>query len=170
MNKTFIRLTSIPLIWLYSAALAQAGQVVTQTERDWASKALQQEKTLSTQGVTGTPNSIAVLYFNNKSGENKLTPLQKGLAVMLITDLAKVEQLRVVERVRMQALLDELELGSSGLVDAETAPRVGKLLGVAKVTGGDILGDAKQKRSIIAIWRRRLGCGFLYHFSDSLLL
>ncbi|MCI5121618.1 MAG: hypothetical protein D3908_10595, partial [Candidatus Electrothrix sp. AUS4] len=65
MNKTFIRLTSTSLIWLYSAALAQAGQVVTQTERDWASKALQQEKTLSTQGVTGTPNSIAVLYFNN---------------------------------------------------------------------------------------------------------
>ncbi|MCW5204753.1 hypothetical protein VU02_02330, partial [Desulfobulbus sp. N2] len=136
------------IIWLYGTALAQAGQVINQEEKDWAKKAIQQEKALTSQGVTSTPNSIAVLSFNNRSGQNKLTPLQKGLAVMLITDLVKVEQLRVVERVRMQTLLDELELGSSGLVNTETAPRVGKLLGVAKVTGGDILKGAAQELEI----------------------
>ncbi len=144
-HTAVFRFTAITIIWLYSAALAQAGQVITQTERDWAEKAVQQEKTL---GAVSAPNSIAVLYFNNKSGQTKLTPLQKGMAVMLITDLSKVEQLRVVERVRMQALLDELELGASGLMDAETAPRIGKLLGAAKVTSGDILKGGAQDLAI----------------------
>ncbi|WP_339137072.1 MAG: CsgG/HfaB family protein [Candidatus Electrothrix sp. GW3-4] len=144
----FFRGAAATLIWLYSAALAQASQVVTQTERDWAKQAIQQEKALSTQGAASPSNSLAVLYFNNKSGQDKLSPLQKGLAVMLITDLAKVEQLRVVERVRMQALLDELELGSSGLVDAGTVPKVGRLLGAAKVTSGDILKGRDEKLEI----------------------
>ncbi|WP_339137068.1 MAG: CsgG/HfaB family protein [Candidatus Electrothrix sp. GW3-4] len=142
---TMFRFTALTISWLYCAALAQAGQVVSQTERDWAKQALEQEQTLTTQGVTSAPNSLAVLYFNNRSGQGKLTPLQKGMAVMLITDLAKVEQLRVVERVRMQALLDELDLGSSGLVATESAPRVGKLLGVAKVTSGDIQEGTAQE-------------------------
>ena len=128
-HSPIFRLISMSIIWLYGTALAQAGQVINQEEKDWAKKAIQQEKALTSQGVTSTPNSIAVLSFNNRSGQNKLTPLQKGLAVMLITDLVKVEQLRVVERVKIQALLDELELGSSGLVNTKTAPRVGKLLG-----------------------------------------
>ena len=39
----------------------------------------------------------------------------------------------------MQALLDEMELGTSGLMDAETAPEVGVLLRTGYVAGGDIL-------------------------------
>ena len=124
------------MIWLYSAALAQANQVITQDERAWARQILTQEKAL---GKRKTQNSLAVLYFNNRSGREELTPLQKGLTVMLIRDLAKVKQVEVVERTKMQALLDEMELGTSGLMDAETAPEVGVLLRTGYVAGGDIL-------------------------------
>ncbi len=142
MNNTLLRLTSILLIWLYCTAVAQAGQVITQEERTWARQILTQEKAL---GAISTPNSLAVLYFNNRSGRERLTPLQKGLAVMLITDLSKVEQIQVVERTKLQALLDEMELGASGLMDAETAPEVGLLLRASYVTGGDILqGTTKE--------------------------
>lgn len=58
---------------------------------------------------------------------------------MLIRDLAEVKQVEVVERTKMQALLDEMELGTSGLMDAETAPEVGVLLRTGYVAGGDIL-------------------------------
>lgn len=142
MNNTVLRLTSLTLIWLYCTAVAQAGQVITQEERAWARQVLTQEKTL---GAISTPNAIAVMYFNNRSGRERLTPLQKGMAVMLITDLAKVEKIRVVERTKLQALLDEMELGASGLMDAETAPEVGLLLRASYVTGGDILqGTSKE--------------------------
>jgi TolB-like protein len=132
----FFRLLSMLTVLFYSTALAQAGQVITQGERSWAKEAVQQKKTM---GAISTPNSIAVLYFNNTSGKDTLNPLQKGMAVLLLTDLEKLEQLQVVSRVRMQALLDEMALGSSGVVDKKNAPVVAKLLGAYFVVSGAIV-------------------------------
>lgn len=144
-GSSFFRFLSMLTILFYSTALAQAGQVITQGERSWAKEAVQQKKTM---GAISTPDSIAVLYFNNKSGQDKLNALQKGMAVMLTTDLAKLEQLQVVSRVRVQALLDEMELGGAGVVDEKTAPIVGKLLGAYFVASGDILKGSAQDIAI----------------------
>ncbi|XCN73151.1 MAG: CsgG/HfaB family protein [Candidatus Electrothrix aestuarii] len=130
------RLLCTSTLWLYCTALAQANQVITQEERAWARQILTQEKAL---GKRKTQSSIAVLYFDNRSGREELTPLQKGMAVMLIKDLSKLDQVEVVERTKLQALLDEMELGRSGLMDPETAPEVGVLLRTNYVTGGDLL-------------------------------
>ena len=73
-------------------------------------------------------DTVAVLYFENQ-GNPELEPLKVGLAQMLITDMQGAENVTVVERAQLQAILDELELGHSGKVDPETAARVGKLLG-----------------------------------------
>ena len=73
-------------------------------------------------------DTVAVLYFENQ-GNPELEPLKVGLAQMLITDLQGAENVTVVERAQLQAILDELELGHSGKVDPETAAQVGKLLG-----------------------------------------
>lgn len=136
-HTAIFRLMAMTTIWFYCTAFTvQAGQVITQQDKTWAKQALQKEKSLDT---VPSSNSIAVLYFNNKTGQEKLTPLEKGLAVMLMTDLAKVDQIQVIERVRLQALLDEMNLGVSGLMEGKTAPRVGKLLGAYYVSGGDIL-------------------------------
>ena len=125
------------LIWLVLIPGAQAGQVVTKELRSWASKALSEEKALQ---AVAAENTVALLYFHNLSKRSELDLLQKGLAVMLITDLSKVEGLTVVERARLQALVEELKLGVSGLVEPGTAPRVGKLLGAYWLVGGEILG------------------------------
>ena len=135
-HTALFRFLAMMIILFYGAALAQAGQVITQDERSWANKAVEGEKALAT---VPDSNTIAVLYYANKTGKTKLTPLEKGVAVMLITDLAKVDQIQVVERIRLQALLDEIGLGETGLVDAETAPRVGKMLGAYYVNSGDIM-------------------------------
>lgn len=74
------------------------------------------------------PNTVAVLYFENK-GNPELEPLKVGLAQMLVSDLTGTPGLTVVERSRLQALLDEQDLGRSGRVDATTAAQIGKLLG-----------------------------------------
>lgn len=121
---------------LYCTAAARAGQVISQEERAWARQILTQEKAL---GKRKNQHSIAVLYFDNKSGREELTALQKGMAFMLIRDLSETEQVEVVERTQLQALLDEMELGRSGLMDAETAPEIGVLLRTNYVAGGDIL-------------------------------
>ncbi len=114
------------------------GQVITPETRTWAKKALEAEKGL---GVAPSPNTVGVLYFRNNTGQSKLDPLQKGFALLLITDLSKVEGFQVVERIKLQALVDELKLGVSGLVKADTAPRVGKLLGAQWLVGGTMDGQ-----------------------------
>ncbi|MFY9271245.1 MAG: CsgG/HfaB family protein [Candidatus Manganitrophaceae bacterium] len=108
-----------------------------------AREVLQQEKQLSGNGKID-PRAIAVTPFQN-FGQQSFGPLTKGLVAMIITDLSKVKALKVVERIQLRALLDELKLAQSGLVDTKNAPRIGKLLGAGKITTGSFL-DIEQEQ------------------------
>ena len=137
MRKKILKGMVIFLVFLIGLTPSSwAGQVVTEELSLWAKQAIEQEKTIST---IAAPNTIAVLYFQNKTGKPTLDPLQKGLSLMLMTDLAKVKEIQVVERVKLQALVEELNLGVSGLVDSKTAPRVGRFLAARFLGGGEIL-------------------------------
>jgi TolB-like protein len=134
------RLLMVVFLALFSTtafSAAWGAQVVTDDARAWAKKALEDEQSLK---AAVAPNTLAVLYFFNLTKQADLDPLQKGIAVMLITDLSKVKSLTVVERIRLQALAEEMKLGDSGLVNEKTAPRVGKLLGAEWLVGGSIAG------------------------------
>lgn len=117
------------------AASSWAGQVITEDARLWARKVLKEEKSLQT--LEGQ-NTLAILNFQNKTGQMELNPLQKGLTIMLITDLSAVKGIQLLERGRLQALIEEMGLAGSGLVEPGTAPRVGKLAGAQWLVGGDI--------------------------------
>ena len=91
------------------------------------------------------PNSVAVLYFKNVSNISELNPLSKGLADMIITDLSQVHDLQVVERARLQALVQEIGLGMSGMIDPSTAPKMGKLLGASRFVNGALVTLPGQK-------------------------
>lgn len=141
MKRTCVIFLSAVIIFSVCVSRLQAGQIVTDDIRGWARQALEQEKDL---GSVESGNTLAVLYFHNKSGKAVLNPLQKGLAFMLMTDLSQVDGLVVVERVKLQALVEEMDLGVSGLVDPDTAPRLGHLLGARFLVGGDIEGAADE--------------------------
>jgi tetratricopeptide (TPR) repeat protein len=79
---------------------------------------------------------VAVFPLSYRSTDSQYAPLGRGLAEMVAVDLSSIRGIRVVERVRLQALLDELRLGQGGAVDPSTAPRVGRLLGAGRVIGG----------------------------------
>ncbi|MHC1745195.1 MAG: CsgG/HfaB family protein [Syntrophobacteraceae bacterium] len=123
------------LVWTVAVGSAWGGQVVTQEAKDWAKDSLKGESGLKT---VPAQNTVAVLYFINQTGKSDVDPLQKGFALMLMTDLSKVKGLQVVERVRLQALLDEMKLGTSGLAEPGTAPRMGRLLRARWLVGGSI--------------------------------
>ncbi|RPJ13716.1 MAG: tetratricopeptide repeat protein [Desulfobacteraceae bacterium] len=101
-----------------------------------AVKALAEEKKLA--GLKPDSNTVAVCYYQDLSPDKSLRAFQKGLASMVITDLSKIKSLKVVERVRLQALLEEMKLGQTGIVDPKTAPRVGKLLGAENLVVGNL--------------------------------
>ena len=84
------------------------------------------------------PNTVAVLYFRNLSQSDELAPLLKGVAEILTTDFGKVQSLRMVERIKLQVLLDEMQVSSSEFFDQVQSPRAGKLLGAGQLISGGI--------------------------------
>ncbi|MBU1229859.1 MAG: CsgG/HfaB family protein [Proteobacteria bacterium] len=83
--------------------------------------------------------TLAVLPFENNSvtDAKSYDPLTQGLAAMLITDLKMAgTSLKVIERAQIAALLKEVALGQTGMVDAATAVRAGKLLGAQSIAFG----------------------------------
>jgi curli biogenesis system outer membrane secretion channel CsgG len=73
--------------------------------------------------------TLAILFFDYTGKDAELEPLREGLAQMLISDFSAAPQVRVVERTRLKALLEEQKLGQSGKVDPASASKLGKLLG-----------------------------------------
>lgn len=141
----------LALGWLSSTL---AGEVVTPNLKLWAKKVLEEEKALR---PIEARNTVAVLYFENKSGNPDLDPLQKGLTLMLITDLSAIKTLQVVERIKLQALVEEMGLGVSGLVQPGTAPRVGRLLGARWLIGGEITkGTINLRSTVLDVGEQRI--------------
>ncbi len=96
---------------------------------------IRREKDLSTKNISDSTIAVFPLIYE---GINKdYVPLSRGFSEMVSIDLAKVQALRILERIRIQAVLDELKFGQSSLVDQSTAPRVGKLLGAGTIVSGD---------------------------------
>lgn len=98
-----------------------------------AKLALARESTVTT--LAPEPSTIAVLPVTI-AGDSGLQPLSRGLAELITTDLAYVRNLRLLERVQVGALLDELNLGASGRADPATAARVGRLLRAERMVQG----------------------------------
>jgi TolB-like protein len=82
------------------------------------------------------PPTLAVLYFDYSGKDQELAGLRKGLAQMLISDLSVNENVRLVERDRLQEVLSELELAKGTSVDPKTAAKIGKLLGAKMMVMG----------------------------------
>nr|MBA3672600.1 hypothetical protein [Gemmatimonadaceae bacterium] len=93
----------------------------------------------------GTP-VVAIMYFNNNAftkEARELDGLSKGVPDFLITEMSRNPNIRVVERDQIQKLVDEGKLTTAGLVDRETAVRVGKLLGAGHMIFGGFMADPK---------------------------
>lgn len=85
--------------------------------------------TLAAGEVPPAVNTVAVLYFDFAGGDAELAVLRKGLAQMLIADLADTPGVAMVERDELQAVLGEQKLDRQLKMDAATSAKVGKLLG-----------------------------------------
>jgi hypothetical protein len=94
---------------------------------------LASESTLT--ALAPEPSTLAVLPVTI-SGDSSFQPLSRGLAELMTSDLALVRSLRLLERVQIGALLDELKLGQGQRGDPTTAARVGRLLRAERMVQG----------------------------------
>lgn len=94
--------------------------------------------------------TVAVLYFTNSSLVDfaSYAPLSKGMAEMMISEIAQNSAVRVVERDRLQTLLEEQNLQSSDRVDKSTAVKLGKTLGAGHMLMGSFIIDPSKTMRI----------------------
>ena len=94
--------------------------------------------------------TVAILYFTNGAliDNASYAPLSKGMAEMLITELSQNSAVRVVERDRLQSLIEEQNLQNSDRVDKETAVKLGKTLGARHMLMGTFVIDPKKNMRI----------------------
>ena len=72
-------------------------------------------------------------------GSNQdLAPVGRGLTQLMITDLAKVSRLRLLEREQVQTLVDEMALTDAGKVDPANGARSGRMLRASRVLQGSV--------------------------------
>lgn len=103
---------------------------------------------------------VAVMPFDNGGSHGEAAEaedfeaLEIGLQQMLLSELAQNTALRVVERGRIQELLQEQDLLAEGRVDAATAARIGQIVGARyMVLGGfvDLFGDFHMNARIVDV-------------------
>ena len=110
---------------------------------------VQQEQRLAQ--VPGAPNVVAVLPLNFSGADTSLKPLERGFAELLTTDLARSSRLTVVERLRLQAVLDEIKLQASGATDSSSNVRAGKILQAGRLVAGSIIQSGQELRVDAAV-------------------
>ncbi len=105
----------------------------TQLQQEMASAVAREKEVVASPPE---PGSIAVQAFVNQGNES-YRAMAKGLAAMIIADLSKVPGLKVLEREKVQLLVNEAKLGDSGLADKASAVRSGRLMRAEKVVVGN---------------------------------
>jgi TolB-like protein len=126
------------LLLLSACAGRQAGPVTPEREeaRAAARRAVSTERTLDVN--TLSQRSLGVPPFAVHSSDSTLAALGYGLADLLTTDLARSANLEVVDRIRLEAVLQEVHLVDAGRIDTTSAPRLGRLVQARRLVLGAI--------------------------------
>lgn len=93
--------------------------------------------------------TLAIMGFSNNSIDqrDRFESLEWGLASMLISALSGATDLKVIERERLQWVLDEQDLQRDpSRVDQSTAVRMGKLLGAQTMLLGNFIVMGREMR------------------------
>ena len=108
----------------------------------------------ATAGGSSKP-TIAVLEFDNAAmvRRDEFAAMTIGMQIMLTNALATNPNVIVVERQRIQEILAEQNLGTSGRLDPSTAAKVGKILGAQYVLLGAfvVAPDMEMRLAIRAV-------------------
>ena len=84
---------------------------------------------------TGPKRRVGVVAFDNKTAYGQQR-LGQAASDILITELVKTGKFIVVERDKLDKMLDEQKLGLSGVIDSKTAAQMGKVLGLSAIVTG----------------------------------
>jgi TolB-like protein len=82
---------------------------------------------------------VAVLRFDNNTGDARYDHLGRAMSSMMISDLSVIDRIQLVERERLEEVMAELDLQYSGRVDPETAQSLGMIVGAQYMVFGSFV-------------------------------
>jgi tetratricopeptide (TPR) repeat protein/TolB-like protein len=94
--------------------------------------------------VTSSKPSIAVFYFENKTGRKDLDIWRDGLSTLLITDLSQSKYLRILSEERLLTLMKDLNLAESQKYSSEEIKQLALRGGCQNVLHGYYLQTGKS--------------------------
>ena len=90
-------------------------------------------------GFAGGKKIVCVIDLEDKSGSHgDWRNIGTGMAEMMVTALAETKKYTLIERDKLEAVMAEQKLGASGAITAQTAARIGKLLGANYIITGSV--------------------------------
>lgn len=86
-------------------------------------------------------SSIAVLDFENHSifDADSYTSLSSGLSQMMVSAIAPIPSLKIIERQRLKTILDEIKMSQAGFGTEDAAARIGQLAGARYLVFGGFM-------------------------------
>ena len=101
----------------------------------------------SQQAIAGE-NSIAVMYFENLTGDQSLNWIESGMVEMLTANLGKLEGLEVLSSQRLYDIMRQVSGKESSVrsIDRGTATEIARKAGVRTILLGSVLGTEGQLR------------------------
>jgi tetratricopeptide (TPR) repeat protein/TolB-like protein len=124
--------------------------------------------------------SLAVLYFDNNTGNASLDWMRKGLTDMMVTDLSQSPDIEVIGTDRLQQILQDLHQPNGVVITADIAQQIAQRAGVKSVLVGDFikagetirisarLQDARTSRIVSAERVEGVGDSSLFSMIDEL--
>ena len=130
--------------------------------------------------LAGAKPSVAVLYFENNTGNPSLDWLRTGLTDMVVTDLSQSADVEVLSTDRLYRILSELKRADDKVISADVVQEVARRAGVETVLLGSYikagdtirisikLQEAKSSRIVTAERVEGIGEASLFSMVDEL--
>ncbi len=100
---------------------------------------------------------IAVFPLEDLRHSEETRGLGENIAAEITGGLARMAEVKVVERREIQKILDEIGLGMTGAIDDTTAVKAGKLLGANRLVLGSFLKFKEKVRLNVRVVRTETG-------------
>jgi curli biogenesis system outer membrane secretion channel CsgG len=129
MNRGFLGAVAVLVLFVCGDPLNAQQRLLAEGVREIATE-------ISASAAKGDKRRIAIVPFRELDGA--ATVLGTYLAEALTTNLFRAGGVEIIERSMLDKVLRELKLAETGVIDGETAKRIGEIAGVDAIVTGSI--------------------------------
>lgn len=134
-----MRLLSFLLVLVMPSLVWAAPSAPTQSVDPLIARAIDGVARFVEREAAASKHAVGILPFTNVGDETQKLRVGEVLATLITQRLAKSKTVRVAETQDMARILNEIRLGSLGVIDSKTAVKTGAIVGAQLMLSGSVL-------------------------------